>query len=406
MTDTVADLVLRNNYLQTLSLSVTGRHASEDMPHQERLMQNLESRNLLDRAVEDLPDDLALQERRAAGQVLTRSETGVLLAYAKIVALDDLVASDVPDDPYFSDLLTDYFPPKMQKTYRQDIEGHRLRREIIGTVLANSMINRGGATFINRVTDRTGAPLDTIARAYAAVRDVFDMTTLNAQIDALDAKISGDLQLELYSIVRDRVLSQTVWFVRYGDFSKGMEKELADYRKAISVLSPKLLKVVPDFLAQRISTDQVRYKADGVPNDLATKMALLPFAGLIPDIVFASRQSNSTLDRTATVFFTATEFFRVGRMVQASREIETVDYYDGLALDRALQSLHRARRDIVVDIMRQKGKNSGNFDAWYDSNRTDVDRTLQQLDGIIANEQATVSRLTVAANVLADLARK
>ncbi|MEP1206988.1 MAG: NAD-glutamate dehydrogenase [Rhizobiaceae bacterium] len=404
MTETVGDLVLRNNYLQTLAISLSERRHMEDFAHHQRLMHSLEARNLLDRHVEDLPDDAAMAERQAANTPLTRAEIGVLLAYAKIVALDDLVAGNVPDDPYLKELLVDYFPPKMQKSYAKEIETHRLRREIIGTVLANSMINRGGPTFISRVSDHTGAKLDTIARAYVVVRDAFRLPEINSAIDALDNKISGKAQLELYAILQERVISQTIWFVRYGNFSKGLEAEAVRYRKAVDLLMPKLDRIVPDFLSDRIKADAARFEASGVPAKLAQTMARMPIAGLIPDILYAGTTSNKPLDQAATAFFGITERFRIDRMVQAAREIETADYYDGLALDRALQSLHRARRDIVEKILKAqtgKGKKAG----WIENNAEAVENTREQITNIVDQDHATVSRLTVAANVLADLAR-
>ncbi len=401
MTASVADLVLRNNYLQTLAISLSQKRGMEDFAHQQRLMQSLEARNLLNREVEDLPDDALLAERRTLSTPLTRAEIGVLLAYAKIVALDDLVASDVPDDPYLSELLVNYFPPKMQKPYAKEINGHRLRREIIGTVLANSMINRGGPTFISRVADRTGAKIDVIARAYIAVRDAFDLPKINDAIDALDNKVSGEVQLELYGIVQERVISQTVWFVRYGDFSKGLAATISAYRKAVEALMPKLEKIIPGFLVQRIDADTARFKEAGAPEAIARTLARLPIAGLIPDILFAATQTGKSLNSAAMVFFSITDTFRIGKMVQAARTIETSDYYEGLALDRALQSLHKARRDIVIDIL----NSGGNSEHWLKANHEAVESTLAQISGIVESDQATVSRLTVAANVLADLKR-
>ncbi|MGI9364517.1 MAG: NAD-glutamate dehydrogenase [Rhizobiaceae bacterium] len=407
MTDTVGELVLRNNYLQTLSISLAERRGMEDLAHQQRLMHSLEARDLLDRQVENLPDDTTMAERRAAGIALTRAEIGVLLAYAKIVALDDLVSGTVPDDPYLKALLVDYFPPKMQKRYAGEIETHRLRREIIATVLSNSMINRGGPTYISRVSDQTGAKLDVIARAYVVVRDAFRLAEINESIDALDNKIPGDLQLELYAILQDRVISQSVWFVRYGDFRKGLEAEAIRYRKAVDVLMPKLEKIGPDFLGARIKADMARYTAAGIPKTTADTLARMPIAGLIPDILLAATTSGKPLDQAATAFFKITEIFRVDRMVQAAREIETVDYYDDLALDRALQSLHRARRDIVEKILTtESSARSKSKASWMDSNAEAVASTREQIRNIVEQEQATVSRLTVAANILADLAPK
>ncbi len=402
MTETVAELVLRNNYLQTLSISLTERRGMEDLPHQQRLMQNLEGRNKLDRAVEDLPDDIVLSERQAAGEPLTRAEMGVLLAYAKIVALDDIVDSKLPDDPYLNSMLVDYFPPKMQKTYVKEINQHRLRREIIGTVVVNSMINRGGSTMIARAKDRTGASTDTIAAAYVAVRDAFRLPAINKAIDQLDAKIPGDLQLELYGIVQNRVISQTIWFARYGDFSKGIAPVISDYQKAIDTLMPKLEKIVPDFLRERIDADCARFKEAGVPEQLARTLARLPIAGLIPDILWSANTAGKSLDTAAKTFFSITEIFRIGRMVQAAQEMTVNDYYDGLALDRALQSLHRARRDIVVDVLKSKGTT----DQWMKTNEKAVTRTRDQMSGIVETDKVSVSRLTVAANILADLARE
>ena len=342
-----------------------------------------------------------LAERRQPAKPLTRPELGVLLAYAKIVALDDLVATEVPDDDYFKEMLVGYFPPKMQKTYAKEIEGHRLRREIIGTVLANSMINRGGSTFVSRVTDRTGTGIDAVARAYATVRDVFGLLSINNTIDSLDTRISGDLQLELYDIVQELVLSQSVWFVRYGDFSKGIVPIVKDYRDAVQKLSAKTEMVVPDFMANRIIADRNRFVEGGVPKDAALVLARLTVTALIPDILYAANQSGSTLVMAAEVFFAVTNAFRIGRIMQAARALETNDYYDNLALDRALQSLHKARRDIVIEVLTGKG----GTDGWLKRNEDAVGRTRSQMRGIVENDQATVSRLTVAANLLGDLVR-
>src|SRR5690606_22493146 len=113
-------------------------------------MQGLEARGLLDRAVEVLPSSAALKEREARSEPLTRAEIGVLMAYAKLVLFDDLIDSKLPDDPHLEADLMGYFPALMTKKYADDIKGHRLRREIVATVLANDAINRGGPAFISR----------------------------------------------------------------------------------------------------------------------------------------------------------------------------------------------------------------------------------------------------------------
>ncbi|MGB8138646.1 MAG: NAD-glutamate dehydrogenase domain-containing protein, partial [Pseudolabrys sp.] len=115
MTDEVARLVLRNNYQQTLALSLAQRRGLEDLGFQQRLMQTLEQRGELDRTVEFLPDDMTLSERRKRNAGLTRPELAVLLAYAKLSLYGELLDSTVPDDPYLGRELNRYFPKEMSE---------------------------------------------------------------------------------------------------------------------------------------------------------------------------------------------------------------------------------------------------------------------------------------------------
>ena len=169
MTDEVGVLVLRNNYLQTLALSLAERKGVAETGFLTRLMQSLEQRGLLSRAVEFLPDDAALAERTRRGQALTRPELAVLLAYAKLTLYDDLLVTSVPDDPYLARELSQYFPREVQEQFPDAVELHRLRREIIATSLANAVINRGGPACIVRLIDETDADISTIVMAYVAV---------------------------------------------------------------------------------------------------------------------------------------------------------------------------------------------------------------------------------------------
>ncbi|WP_292588413.1 NAD-glutamate dehydrogenase, partial [Mesorhizobium sp.] len=178
MTDEVSALVLSNNYQQTLALSLARKRGLADIAHQARFMTALESRGLLDRAVETLPSPAALAEREARGEPLTRAELGVLLAYAKIVLFSDIVPSDVPDDPHFDRDLMGYFPERMAKKFAGEIRDHRLRREIIARVVANDLVNRGGPSFVNRLQEATGRPAADVVRTFAVVRDGFALPAL------------------------------------------------------------------------------------------------------------------------------------------------------------------------------------------------------------------------------------
>ncbi len=183
---------------------------------------------------------MQLAERRRRSQPFTRPELAVLLAYAKLTLYDDLLESAVPDDPYLARELGRYFPKAIAERYPDALEHHRLRREIIATQLANSMINRGGPSLIVRIADQTGAVPAAIASAFAAVRDSYGMTALNTAIDGLDNKIPGKLQLDLYAAVQDLLLDRIIWFLRNVDLSKGLADVVAHYRDGIAAVAAAL----------------------------------------------------------------------------------------------------------------------------------------------------------------------
>ncbi len=164
----------------------------------------------------------------------------MLLAYAKLTLYSELLDGTVPDDPYLGRELNRYFPKEMAERFPDALHQHRLRREIIATQLTNSMINRGGATLIVRIADQTGASASAIAAAFAGVRNSYGMVELNAEIDALDNKVSGDVQLGLYAAVQDLLLDRLVWALRHVDPAQGLEKVIAHYKEGIAQVEAAL----------------------------------------------------------------------------------------------------------------------------------------------------------------------
>jgi glutamate dehydrogenase len=409
MTDEVAGLVLRNNYLQPLALSLSQRRGMEDFGFLQRLMQTLEGRSLLDRAVEYLPDDMQLSERRRRSQPFTRPELSVLLAYAKLTLYDDLLESAVPDDPYLARELGRYFPKAIAELYPDALEHHRLRREIIATQLANSMINRGGPSLIVRIADQTGAAPAAIAQAFAAVRDSYGMTALNAEIDALDNRISGKLQLELYAAVQDLLLDRIIWFLRNVDLSKGLADVVSDYRDGIAAVTAVLdTALSEDFRNARAARRQTLAEG-GVPAALAGRIADLRALSSAPDIVLVADRTGKAVGEVAATYFAAGAFFRLDRIAAAAENIPIADYFDRLALDRARDSIGDAERRLAAAMVDRTmvGNGTSGSDAvetWIAPRKAEVERIRLAVDEI-ANSGLTLSKLSVAASLLGDLVK-
>jgi len=405
MTDDVAALVLRNNYLQTLAISLVQRRGLEDLGFQQRLMQSLEARGLLDRAVEFLPDEMDIAERRRHNESLTRPELAVLLAYAKLTLYDDLLASTVPDDPYLGRELDRYFPKAIVERFPDAVASHRLRREIIATQLANSMINRGGPTLIVRIADQTGAAPAAIAGAFAAARDSYGLTGLNTSLDGLDAKLPGRIQLDLYAAVQDLLLDRLVWFLRNVDLSKGLADVVSHFGTGIETVAGVLDRVLSsEALAARDSrTGELR--AAGLPDDLARRIASLPALRAATDVVLVADRSGRPVGEVAATYFAAGAYFQLDRITGAARGISVTDYYDQLALDRALGAIAEAERRLTAEMLGNGASGQEALDAWIATRTGEVERLRTAVHDIAASG-LTVSKLSVAASLLGDLMRR
>ncbi|MCW5681480.1 MAG: NAD-glutamate dehydrogenase [Xanthobacteraceae bacterium] len=402
MTPDVAALVLRNNYLQTLAISLVERDAANDTGFEIELMRNLERRGLLDRGVEYLPSDIELAERQAKGLGLTRPELAVTLAYAKLTLFDDLVASDAPDEPYFNEELLRYFPDAVPERFPDAVETHRLRREIIATRLGNSIINRGGPAFVTRIADETGASAALIAKAYAAVRDGYRLTDLNKAIDALDAKIPGVAQLALYETVKNLLLERVVWFVRNADFSQGLAKLIAHYREGIDTIEQNIEAILPKERVALLQARTAEAVAKNVPEVLAAKLARLPELTAASDIVLIAGMSGQKTRAVAETYFAAEDYFRLDRVLAAGASVKLTDHFDRLAFDLALSRISASQRRIVSAALQSGKCGAAAIEAWAGAHKSNVERARRGVQEI-ADSGLTLAKLTVAANLIGEL---
>jgi glutamate dehydrogenase len=405
MTDEVGALVLRNNYLQSLALSLTQRRGAAEIGFQQRFMRALEADGRLDRAVEYLPDDQALAALERRGDGLTRPEIAVLLAYAKLTLHDALLASNVPDNAYFARELERYFPKAVLKAYPDAVASHRLRREIVATQLANAIINRGGPTIITRLADQTGADAPAIARAYALARDSYDLISLNSAIDALDGKLTGNLQLSLYSAVQDITLNRTAWFLRNTDASGDLEADVDIFRSGINEVTRILSQILPSSAAATLASRTASYVASGLSPDLATRIASLSEMAAAPDIVLVSRLSGKPVKDVAATYFVVDEAFRLGQLNEAGRAVTVTDYYDRLALERALDGIDAAQRHLTAEIVQGGGVGEKGVTDWIATRESEITRIRATVDQIVSSG-LSVSKLTVAASLIGDMANK
>ncbi|MFJ5368011.1 NAD-glutamate dehydrogenase [Bosea sp. CER48] len=405
MTDEVGDLVLRNNYLQTLALSLTEAQGAAATPGLRFLMQTLEQDGRLDRSVEYLPSDAQLAEREKRSEGLTRPELAVLLAYAKLALHDALLESSVPDDPYLASELVRYFPKALRDAYPDAIASHKLRREIVATQLANAIVNRGGPALVPVLAALTRSDAPAIAAAYAIARDSFDLIALNGEIDALDAKIPGKTQLGLYGAAQELVTNRMGWFLRRAVAKPGtIEQTIARYAKGVKELSEELGVLLPEAASQARLARIAVLTSEGVPEVLATRVASLPALAEATDIVDIAERSKRKIGDVARIHFGIDALFGLSSLKAAAAAVPATDDYERLARERALETLDDAHSALTQEAS-ASGKGEGTLESWLAERGEEAERTRTTVNAIVSSG-LTLPKLMVAAGMLADLPRK
>ncbi len=369
MTDDVAAHVLAHNYDQSNALTLASTTALEDHDALERLMVYLEERGVLNRPLEGLPSTAQMQTRKQQGQPLTRPELAVLLAWSKIVLFDDLVASGLPDDPWFEPVLKAYFPSPID-SFGKAMKGHRLRREIIATVIANRTLDFGGPVALLRLRELTGAEPAEAVRALEAARAVLDLAGFRRDVFALDAKVPADLQTELQLEAVHAAGEAAAWFIRATP-GKPIGDAVKLTHAPLDTLKGALKDVQTSFPASRIERDARAFVKRGAPEGLAHWAAAMSYfaQGLV--IVDVAQRKKKPVPETAAAFYEIGDALRLDRLRASAREgLAGAAYWDRVAGRRLIAELVRLQASATDEAI-----GSGGAEAWLDA-RSDARRQL------------------------------
>jgi glutamate dehydrogenase len=401
MTDEVAWLVLRDNYLQTQAISLLESVAEITLEHQARLIRMLEREGRLDRAVEFLPDDEVLAERAAARLGLVRPEIAVLFSYCKIWLYDQVLASDLPDDPHLAVDLLRYFPSALRERFGERIPAHRLKRELIATEITNSLINRVGGTFVTGVAEKTGMPPAEIARAYIIARDVFGVREIWQQIEALDDRPMAAVQTSLHREVQQLLERTTLWFLANGGSPLDISVNVAAFQTVVAALSESIETLLPEAGNAGILARARGYREAGVPDALARRVATLPVMPSACDIVRLSAAHGIPPDTVARLYFRLGELLGFGWLRQQAEALSAGSYWQRLAVAAVVEELYAHQRDVTRNALAGTDHSvDAALTQWCEAHRPSLDRTRSLLAELEAAASIDVSMLAVASRQL------
>jgi len=434
MTDDVARHVLHHNYTQTRALSILQARAHEDIDAQSRFLTELESQGRINRTVEDLPTADALEAMAAqythnagtgtaqgsTGGGLTRPELSVLLAYTKLWLMDEIVVSDVPDDPILHRELENYFP-KAIRGFKKALGKHRLRREIIAMRMANEIVDTCGITFIHEAMQVTGASIREIVLCYEAARRIFNMAKFAKEVDNLDNQISAQAQISLYYEATTLLKAQVYRLatdIKTLDLieDKGLTALIELYRKPVNLLRQSYYDFASIDATKIASNQSSAWKQHGISDELAKEVSLFTALERALDIVDIAKDTNKPYDLVAQLFFGVGRKLKLDILHNRLRNLALNDSFDRRATQRLIDEITRQQKTLTHNLIdsispwpKKPKENWADLalEKWIQNNQDAMarfERFLNEID--IEAQTPTVSKLSLLSVYLTELSKR
>ncbi|MEP3888871.1 MAG: NAD-glutamate dehydrogenase [Hellea sp.] len=348
MTDEVADLVLQHNYDQTGAVSLAQMRASHNHDAYERLMASLVRRGVLNRAVEGLPGTESMQALAASNLSLTRPEISVLLAYAKNTLFDDLIQTDVADDPFMARSLQAYFSKPLHG-FKKAMTHHRLRREIIVSRLINLIIDVCGPVFTLRLQEQTQGSLANIAKSFIVAYETLNIAELRRDISALDNKVDAQAQLRLHNEIVNVMQRVVAWLVRNNE-TGSIETRIEKRAQLSGLVDSAWLDLLSPYDRKRADKRIKSYIKLGISEDLATDVALLKSRASGFDVIGLAESTGWADQRAAKLFYDIGGRFKIDRIRSSLLNTKSDSHWERLAMRHLQEDFFKAQARFAQSV--------------------------------------------------------
>ncbi|MFW6331489.1 MAG: NAD-glutamate dehydrogenase domain-containing protein, partial [Gemmatimonadota bacterium] len=408
MTEEVSERVLDNSRGQSMAVSLDQRRSRDALQDFAALIRAFERDRILERDAEGLPGSDTLQERAESGIGLTRPALAVLLAYAKLEARSAILASGLPDDPALLPLLRRYFPDEAVATAGDDRLGaHRLRREIVVTVLVNDLVNLMGASFLHRHARDTGAGLAAVARAWVIANGVADAEEIRRDLARVPNRAAAETVYRWLDGLA-RVLDRTTqWALANIDPDAPAGATIQEVADGLGRLRSDFPRLVAGEDRALFDTLLAELEATGTEHDLAQRLITLRFLPQLLDILRTAREGGHDAVDTARAYYLVSERFGCAALRAALRTAEREERWEKRLVDGLIEDIGRAHRRLARTALSCLS-NGDDADACvgriHDARPREVVAYRELLEELESAEDVTVAGYAVAVRLLRDIA--
>jgi glutamate dehydrogenase len=298
--DQACESVLAHNRGQALSISLDEIRSRRDPEtYADAIAALCEHAGLAPSELE-LPDAEALRARSAAGIGLTRPELGVILGLAKLHGRSALLEGDFVEARDLRSLYLSYFPARFRDELSDALDSHPLRREITSLCVVNRLVDAGGAALFTSLHDEIGADASTAAAALLVAEEVIRVPLARARIiNESTGSRSGtyDALVELDEGVR----MVAHFLVKTG--LAGLDADrIKRWRSELDQLFAALGGFLLPLELQHLGERRDRLLEQGLPEELADRLASLPLADRGLNILRVVEATGAPIVETAHVY--------------------------------------------------------------------------------------------------------
>ena len=397
MTEEVAQKVLFNNYRQTQIIDSIELHSARDMYQHARFMRHLEVDSILNRSLEQLPNDKQITDRIAQNKGLTRPELSILLSYSKLTYKNALLESSSLSEECYDALLLGYFPRLIRDRFADGIRLHPLRKEIIATLLSNQIANNIGIGFGFRIREETGSTIEDIAKAYVVTVEVFDLYRTWRSLEKLDNKVNERDRYETFQTVSGLLERSISWLLRNQPSDFNVSQVIQRYKADIKILREIMPKAITGQSRRNYQSQRKRLVKYRLPSTLAQELAVKTTLASAFDIIEIKTNLGIDTEFVCRVFYALSERLRLHWIRDAISKTIVRTHWNHLAILNMRTDLHANQRNLAELILHMSdhdnnaAKAMASWENLHQDALTRYDKIITELNAMRNRDFPTIS---------------